>query len=310
MNYIDSFNIDGVEVKQIPCIVGEGEPTESTVGATGGLLYLDKLSQAIYICQVMLDSTTLDDIYIWEKLHNFSISIDQDGSDATLIFSLGNEVCVVPFQTGVDVKDGEDGLGISSTLINEFGELEIEFTDGTSVNLGTIVGKDGQDGKDGINGQDGKDGISITKTEINTNDELVIYYSNNKSENLGVVVGADGQNGKDGINGQDGADGIGIQSIVQTTTSTEDGGDNVFTITLTNGETTSFTVKNGSSGSGSSSGGRNIQSDWNQTDVNADDYIKNKPEVVTRENVAQMVEDVFNNSNGEGTIDAGSIAEQ
>lgn len=44
-----------------------------------------------------------------------------------------------------------------------------------------------------------------------------------------------------------GEDGIGIHSI-KTTTSTEDGGNNVITITLTNGQTIHFTVKNGSTG--------------------------------------------------------------
>ncbi len=75
-----------------------------------------------------------------------------------------------------------------------------------------------------------------------------------------------------GIDGKDGQDGVGIQSIEQTVISDQDGGDNVLTVTLTDGQTTDFTVKNGSKGSGS-----DAQSDWNQTDENADDYIKNKP---------------------------------
>lgn len=50
----------------------------------------------------------------------------------------------------------------------------------------------------------------------------------------------------------DGADGVGIASVVQTTTSAEDGGDNIITVTLTDGTTSTFTVKNGSAGSGGS----------------------------------------------------------
>ena len=42
---------------------------------------------------------------------------------------------------------------------------------------------------------------------------------------------------------------VGIASIEQTTTSTEDGGNNVFTVTLTNGTSVPFTVKNGRKGS-------------------------------------------------------------
>lgn len=55
--------------------------------------------------------------------------------------------------------------------------------------------------------------------------------------------------GNDGSPGKDGSDGVGIASIKQTTTSSADGGSNVFTATLTNGQTATFTVKNGSKGS-------------------------------------------------------------
>lgn len=53
----------------------------------------------------------------------------------------------------------------------------------------------------------------------------------------------------DGSDGEDGDDGVGVASIEQTTTSIEDGGENVITITLTNGQTATFKVKNGSKGS-------------------------------------------------------------
>lgn len=56
------------------------------------------------------------------------------------------------------------------------------------------------------------------------------------------------------FDGKDGTDGVGIASIKQTTTSTEDGGNNILTVTLTNGTSTTFTVKNGSKGSSGSSG--------------------------------------------------------
>lgn len=49
--------------------------------------------------------------------------------------------------------------------------------------------------------------------------------------------------------GGSGADGVGIASVEQTKTSTEDGGKNEITVTLTDGSTSVFTVKNGSKGS-------------------------------------------------------------
>lgn len=49
--------------------------------------------------------------------------------------------------------------------------------------------------------------------------------------------------------GSQGEDGVGIASVEQTTTSTQDGGYNVVTITLTDGTASSFQVRNGTKGS-------------------------------------------------------------
>lgn len=48
--------------------------------------------------------------------------------------------------------------------------------------------------------------------------------------------------------GPPGKDGVGIQSVEQTTTSTEDGGINIVTVTKTDGEASTFEVRNGSRG--------------------------------------------------------------
>ena len=50
------------------------------------------------------------------------------------------------------------------------------------------------------------------------------------------------------VKGDKGDPGVGIQSVVQTTTATEDGGSNVVTVTKTDGSTSTFKVKNGSKG--------------------------------------------------------------
>ena len=49
--------------------------------------------------------------------------------------------------------------------------------------------------------------------------------------------------------GSNGKDGVGILEVKQTTTSTEDGGTNIVTVTKTNGEKSTFQVRNGSKGS-------------------------------------------------------------
>lgn len=57
------------------------------------------------------------------------------------------------------------------------------------------------------------------------------------------------ENGNVTIALTEGGEGTGIASVVQTTTSTEDGGTNIVTVTLTSGATSTFQVMNGSQGS-------------------------------------------------------------
>ena len=61
--------------------------------------------------------------------------------------------------------------------------------------------------------------------------------------------GRDGVDGTNGINGIDGQDGVSVTSIEQTTTSTESGGTNIITATLSNGDVSTFEIMNGEAGS-------------------------------------------------------------
>ena len=62
MNYVESFNLLGVDAKQIPNITGAGAPTITTEGAVG-CQYMDTLTGDIYIC------TDVDGgSYIWNPL--------------------------------------------------------------------------------------------------------------------------------------------------------------------------------------------------------------------------------------------------
>lgn len=79
------------------------------------------------------------------------------------------------------------------------------------------------------------DGSAIIQ-RITTNTSPVSQYTRICGGEWGSVTGAAG------------ADGVGIASVTQTTVSTEDGGDNIITVRLTNGNTYNFTVKNGSTG--------------------------------------------------------------
>lgn len=156
---------------------------------------------------------------------------------------------------GTNGKDGADGIGISGAEINENGELVITYSNNETVNLGRVVGEGS--GEAGI---PGKDGVGISKTEINSEGHLVITYTDGKTVNLGNVVGAPGADGRDGAQGPqgpagaDGKDGSpgdpgrGIESVVRTAGSGEAGTVDTYTITYTDGTTSTYQVRNGADG--------------------------------------------------------------
>ena len=65
--------------------------------------------------------------------------------------------------------------------------------------------------------------------------------------------------------GEPGADGVGVQSVEQTVVSAEDSGDNVVTVTLTDGTVSEFVVKNGSKGSDGEKGADGAKGDKGET---------------------------------------------
>lgn len=90
--------------------------------------------------------------------------------------------------------------------------------------------------------------------------------------------GDKGEPGQDGINGTNGQDGVSVVSIEQTTTSTESGGTNIVTATLSNGTMSTFQIKNGEDGSG----GGNVD------DVKYDDET-----VLDSDKVAQLYSEIY-----------------
>lgn len=83
------------------------------------------------------------------------------------------------------------------------------------------------------------------------NGESILGSGNISIEGGTGEVGPQGPQGEQGPKGEDG---VGIASVKQTTTSSVDGGANVVTVTLSNGATSTFNVKNGSKGSNGSNG--------------------------------------------------------
>lgn len=83
--------------------------------------------------------------------------------------------------------------------------------------------------------------------------------------------------------GLKGEDGVGISSVKQTTTSTEQGGENVITITLTDGKTSTVKIQNGKTGETGAKGDtpERGQDYWTAADIasmeqHCDSYVDEK----------------------------------
>ena len=80
--------------------------------------------------------------------------------------------------------------------------------------------------------------------------------------------GDKGDKGDTGATGPQGPQGVGVTSVVQTTTSSADGGSNVVTVTLSDGKTSTFSVKNGSKGSQGEKGDKGDKGDTGAAGTN------------------------------------------
>lgn len=88
---------------------------------------------------------------------------------------------------GIDGVDGKDGIGITNAEINNSGELILRYSNGTSVNLGKVVGADGKDGADLSNEvEDIKAYIGYTDEDIAG---LCVDFENKTFKRLAGAVG-------------------------------------------------------------------------------------------------------------------------
>ena len=120
------------------------------------------------------------------------------------------------------------------------------------MNSGEFKGDDGEPGQVGEKGEQGESGVGIRSVEQTTTsladggvNIITITLTDGTAFTFQVKNGSAGSGGEGGGTG---ADGVGIDSIGQTTTSTEDGGINIVTVTLTDGSSTTFQIRNGSKG--------------------------------------------------------------
>lgn len=119
-------------------------------------------------------------------------SYDADSGDILVSYDNGYSWSSL-VNVGAMVADGKDGTSISSCSINTLGELVVEYSDGTSDNLGKIVAKDG---------------VGINDVLMTGDGTLVIMLSNGTQIQFEGLKGADGVDGNDGCTPQLRIDGV------------------------------------------------------------------------------------------------------
>lgn len=82
---------------------------------------------------------------------------------------------------------GADGRGIISSEINANGELVLTYSDGSTANVGAVVGAKGEKGDTGATGADGQDGKNY-KVEIIESTETTVELQPNKFYKFGEVT--------------------------------------------------------------------------------------------------------------------------
>ena len=176
---------------------------------------------------------------------------------------------------GQNGQNGLDGNGISEIVVLDSNATQttyrINFTNGTHFDYQIVNGANGSNGANGANGQNGADGTSMrTGTGVpavdlgNEGDSYVNtltwdYYvrENNAWVLKGNIKGNDGvngQNGQNGTNGTNGADGVSVTSIARTSGDGSAGTVDTYTITYSDGNTSTFTVTNGANGQNGQNG--------------------------------------------------------
>lgn len=192
---------------------------------------------------------------------------------------------------GTNGIDGKDGYSPTAKVQTTSTGATITITDKNGTTTTNIT--NGKDGAKGDTGPAGKDGVSVTHSWNGTT-LTVTSASGTSSANLKGdkgdtgATGPQGPQGPSGAGGAKGEDGVGILQVEQTTTSNADGGTNVITVTMTDGSTYDFSVKNGSKGSTGETGSKGADG---YSPVKGKDYW-------TDSDKQEMTDEIINNLSG------------
>lgn len=121
--------------------------------------------------------------------------------DPTIRARVGDDVCFTAQGVVATPKDGENGMdgvdglpgrGIVGTVIREDGHMVVSYTDGSRIDLGLVVGRQGTPGAAGV---------GVATAELRDG-RLVLTMTDGAVRDVGPVVGQAGADGADGAAGR------------------------------------------------------------------------------------------------------------
>lgn len=187
----------------------------------------------------------------------------------------GTNIITVTLESGATssfaIRNGEQGAtGVSvsnveqtttSTASSGTNVITVTLSDGTQKSFNVWNGAKGDKGDTGEKGATGDafhfDAMGTLAGRDSYNDEAMGFaYLDTENGNIYIKNSDTSADWTDPIpfRGEAGADGVSITSVEQTTTSTASEGTNVITVTLSDGQTFTFNVKNGSAGATGATG--------------------------------------------------------
>lgn len=217
----------------------------NNINATGQVVYNDETNESGYFLKITYyDDVSGEQTIITENLRGQDGDNGANGKSAYDIWiDNGNSGTVHEF---LDSLVGQKGTSVSNATVDSAGHLIITLDNNNQIDAGYVKGADGTS-------------VNI-KGELNTTEELpaianngdgyiidgdLWVYTDNNWINAGAIKGPQGETGN------------GIQSVTFTSSSLGEvsgiaGATDTYTITFTNGETTTFNVYNGRNGADSS----------------------------------------------------------
>lgn len=133
---------------------------------------------------------------------------------------------VAPVPPGPTGPPGLAGRGIVAAVVSPGGHLLLSYSDGSTADVGRVVGprgeqgprgsrgvagktgKSGRPGENGETGAQGPAGRGIASTEISESGHLIVTYTDGTSTDLGPVIGPQGVQGEPGPAGPSGQPGF------------------------------------------------------------------------------------------------------